>query len=145
MQEKIFEIINKYVSDWNLLKIPVEIANYEYTDFVPLIKDVLKGKTGSLDKVDNYISDLIGIGFENNDVLNDFNKILKSIRDELIINHIKLWLPIESNVIELQGLEITGQWKGIPHFKIGNVHIPIQKELNGVLKFWKSYLKLKQK
>jgi hypothetical protein len=25
----------------------------------------------------------------------------------------------------LQGLEQTGRWAGIPHFKIGNIHIPV--------------------
>jgi RHS repeat-associated protein len=54
---------------------------------------------------------------------------------QIISNAKNLGLPIESNLKGLQGLEITGQWGGIPHFKVGNVHIPIEKGLDGVLKF----------
>ena len=31
------------------------------------------------------------------------------------------------NPTGLQGLEKTGDWAGIPHFKIGHIHIPVQK------------------
>jgi hypothetical protein len=41
---------------------------------------------------------------------------------------------VEGNLKGLQGLEKTGQWANIPHFKIGNVHIPIEKGLENVLK-----------
>ena len=54
---------------------------------------------------------------------------------QIISNAKNLGLPIESNLKGLQGLEKTGQWGGIPHFKVGNVHIPIGKGLDGVLKF----------
>ncbi len=61
---------------------------------------------------------------------------LNATEAQQIINNAKnLGLPIESNLKGLQGLEITGQWGGIPHFKVGNVHIPIEKGLDGVLKF----------
>jgi RHS repeat-associated protein len=54
---------------------------------------------------------------------------------QIINNAKKLGLPIESNLKGLQGLEKTGQWGGVPHFKVGNVHIPIEKGLDGTLKF----------
>lgn len=61
---------------------------------------------------------------------------LNATEAQQIINNAKnLGLPIESNLKGLQGLEITGQWGGIPNFKVGNVHIPIEKGLDGVLKF----------
>jgi len=30
------------------------------------------------------------------------------------------------NPMGLQGLEKTGQWADIPHFKVGSVHIPVE-------------------
>ncbi len=54
---------------------------------------------------------------------------------QIIDNARKLGLSIESNLKGLQGLEITGQWGGIPHFKVGNVHIPIEQGLENILKF----------
>jgi len=36
-------------------------------------------------------------------------------------------IPIDVNPAGLQGLEKTGQWAGIPHFKVGNVHIPVEQ------------------
>ncbi|HRP01015.1 MAG TPA: hypothetical protein PLE30_00035 [Candidatus Kapabacteria bacterium] len=85
MNDKTFDIVNKHVSIWNILNLPEEIAIYEYTDFVPLIIEFLNGNTESLIEINSYISDLIGIGFENSNVLNDFNILLQSIRNELII------------------------------------------------------------
>jgi hypothetical protein len=46
---------------------------------------------------------------------------------QLIENADRLRIPVDLNPTGLQGLEQTGQWAGIPHFKIGNVHIPIIK------------------
>jgi RHS repeat-associated protein len=54
---------------------------------------------------------------------------------QLINNAKALGMTIESNLKGLKGLEQTGQWKGIPHFKIGNTHIPIQSGIEALLKF----------
>jgi hypothetical protein len=44
----------------------------------------------------------------------------------LVENARRLHLVIEDNPAGLQGLEKTGKWAGIPHFKIENIHIPIR-------------------
>lgn len=54
---------------------------------------------------------------------------------QLITNAKNLGLPLENNMAGLMGKEVTGQWAGVPHFKIGNVHIPIAGGLEDVLKF----------
>lgn len=45
--------------------------------------------------------------------------------NQLVINARRLGLRLDLNRAGLQGLERTGQWAGVPHFKIGNVHIPV--------------------
>lgn len=45
---------------------------------------------------------------------------------QVIENAKELGLQLDLNPRGLQGLEVTGKWKGIPHFKVGNVHIPVQ-------------------
>jgi RHS repeat-associated protein len=73
---------------------------------------------------------------KGNASLSRITKPLNSIEAQQIITNAKrLGLHIESNINGLKGLEVTGQWKGIPHFKVGNVHIPIEKGIDGVLKF----------
>ena len=54
---------------------------------------------------------------------------------QIINNAKRVGLKVESNLKGLQGLEKTGQWGGIPHFKIGNIHIPIKEGLHKTLKF----------
>jgi RHS repeat-associated protein len=54
---------------------------------------------------------------------------------QLIDTAKNLNLVINSNSNGLAGIETTGAWAGIAHFKIGNIHIPIQKGLGNVLKF----------
>ncbi len=54
---------------------------------------------------------------------------------QIIENAKKLGIPIESNLSGLMGIEKTGQWAGVPHFKVGNVHIPIEKGISEILKF----------
>ena len=44
---------------------------------------------------------------------------------QILDNAKKLGLSIDLNTAELKGLEVTGQWAGIPHFKVGSVHIPV--------------------
>ncbi|HRP03111.1 MAG TPA: hypothetical protein PLE30_10740 [Candidatus Kapabacteria bacterium] len=85
MNDKTFDIVNKHVAIWNILNLSEEIAISEYTDFAPLIIEFLNGNTESLIEINSYISDLIGIGFENSNVLNDFNTLLQSIRNALIL------------------------------------------------------------
>ncbi|MCH7575313.1 MAG: DUF4157 domain-containing protein [Candidatus Marinimicrobia bacterium] len=47
---------------------------------------------------------------------------------QIIANARKLGIKkFDFNAKGLQGLEKTGQWADIPHFKIGNIHIPVQK------------------
>jgi hypothetical protein len=46
--------------------------------------------------------------------------------DQLVANANRLGLQVDKNAAGVAGLEKTGQWAGVPHFKIGNVHIPIQ-------------------
>jgi len=47
---------------------------------------------------------------------------------QLLDNAKKLGIiKFDFNPKGLEGLEQTGQWKDIPHFKIGSIHIPIQK------------------
>lgn len=73
---------------------------------------------------------------KGNNSLSRIGNPLNSIEAQQIINTAKnLKLPIESNLKGLQGLERTGQWKEVPHFKVGNVHVPIEKGLDNVLKF----------
>jgi hypothetical protein len=45
---------------------------------------------------------------------------------QIIENAKKLDIPVDVNPAGLAGTEITGQWKGIRHFKVGNVHIPVE-------------------
>ena len=73
---------------------------------------------------------------KNNHSLSRIKKPLNATEAQQIIDNAKkLGLTIESNLKGLQGLEITGQWAGVPHFKVGNVHIPIETGLDGVLIF----------
>ncbi|HRP03217.1 MAG TPA: RHS repeat-associated core domain-containing protein [Candidatus Kapabacteria bacterium] len=71
----------------------------------------------------------------NQSLTRQSNPLNKLEAQQIIDNAKKLGLNLEGNLKGLQGLEITGQWGGIPHFKVGNVHIPIGKGLEGVLKF----------
>ena len=89
MVGKIFEIINSYLADWNPLNVPKQIAKSEYTDLIPIIKEVLDGTTSSMDKIEDYLLDIIGIGFENKEVLKDVNNLLVSIRNDLIEKNIE--------------------------------------------------------
>lgn len=57
---------------------------------------------------------------------------------QIIDNSDRLGIPINSNLNGLRGLEKTGQWAKVPHFKIGNVHIPIQKGIADKLRFPKN-------
>jgi hypothetical protein len=45
---------------------------------------------------------------------------------QIIENAKKLNIPVDVNPAGLAGTEITGQWKGIRHFKVGSVHIPVE-------------------
>jgi hypothetical protein len=43
-------------------------------------------------------------------------------------------LNIDLNPAGLMGKEVTGNTAGIPHFKIGNVHVLIEPGLENILK-----------
>jgi hypothetical protein len=45
---------------------------------------------------------------------------------QVIANARRLGLTVDLNAAGLAGQEVTGQWAGIPHFEIGNVHISVQ-------------------
>jgi len=42
-------------------------------------------------------------------------------------NALALRIRLDLNPAGLRGLEKTGRWAGIPHFKVGNVHIPVER------------------
>jgi hypothetical protein len=44
----------------------------------------------------------------------------------VIANAEKLGLQVDKNPQGLLGLEKTGKWAGIPHFKVENIHIPVR-------------------
>jgi hypothetical protein len=61
---------------------------------------------------------------------------LNATEAQLVIDNARrLGITIEHNLNGLQGLEVTGQWARIPHFKIGDVHIPIERGLETILQF----------
>lgn len=37
-----------------------------------------------------------------------------------------LGLQIEANPAGMRGAEVTGRWAGVPHFKVANIHVPVQ-------------------
>jgi RHS repeat-associated protein len=45
---------------------------------------------------------------------------------QVIENAGRLGIPSDLNPAGLQGLEATGRWGDIPHFKVGNIHIPVE-------------------
>jgi len=45
---------------------------------------------------------------------------------QIIANANRLGIVVDLNSAGLKGLEVTGQWAKIPHFKVGNIHIPVQ-------------------
>jgi RHS repeat-associated protein len=103
-------------------------------------RSIFATKTGF--KVEGQLAEIFGNKklFSNwlkgNHSLSRVGNPLNAREAQQIINNAKnLGLPIESNLKGLQGLEITGQWGGVPHFKVGNVHVPIEKGLDGILKF----------
>jgi hypothetical protein len=44
----------------------------------------------------------------------------------IIKNAQRLGLRVDLNPAGLRGLERTGQWGGVPHFKIENIHVPVR-------------------
>jgi hypothetical protein len=56
-------------------------------------------------------------------------------KQQIVDNAKKLGIPIESNLNGLDGLEVTGQWGGVAHFKVGNIHIPIERGVGEAIKF----------
>ena len=73
---------------------------------------------------------------KGNQSLSRVGRPLTAIEAQQIIDNAqKLGLTIENNLKGMQGLEKTGQWANIPHFKVENVHIPIVKGLDELLKF----------
>lgn len=73
---------------------------------------------------------------KGNQSLSRINNPLNAAEAQQLVDVAKrLGLTIENNINGLQGIEVTGQWKGIAHFKIGNIHIPIQKGLETIIKF----------
>ena len=64
---------------------------------------------------------------KGNQSLTRKNNPLNATEAQQVIDNAKrLGIPIENNVKGLVGLEKTGQWAKVPHFKVGNVHIPIE-------------------
>jgi hypothetical protein len=45
---------------------------------------------------------------------------------QVLLNAKRLKIPYNTNPVGLAGSEQTGRWAGIPHFKVGNIHIPVQ-------------------
>ena len=45
---------------------------------------------------------------------------------QIIDNARRLGITPELNPVGLLGKEVKGRWAGIPHFRIGNIHIPVQ-------------------
>jgi hypothetical protein len=45
---------------------------------------------------------------------------------QIIANARRLKIRVDLNPTGLAGLERTGRWAGVPHFKIGRVHIPVR-------------------
>ena len=68
----------------------------------------------------NWLKGNRSLSIKNNPISHDEAR-------EILKNANKLKLKVDLNLNGLKGLERTGQWKGIPHFKIGDVHIPVQK------------------
>lgn len=63
---------------------------------------------------------------KNNQSLTRINNPLSHAEArQVIANARRHGVRLDLNSVGLRGLEKTGQWAGIPHFKVGNVHIPV--------------------
>lgn len=83
-------------------------------------------KTGQLAKIWGD-SRLFKNWIKGNQSLSRINNPLShSEARQIIENAQKHGLKVDLNPTGLQGMEKTGQWANIPHFKVENVHIPIE-------------------
>ena len=159
ISSKVYDNPNKF---YNSVKYAMGLSNYLHSDAITAVYPesifvgggvglgircmrlfrVAKGAVKTGFKVEGQLAQIFGNNklFSNwlkgNHSLSRVGNPLNATEAQQIINNAKkLGMPIESNIKGLQGLEKTGQWGEIPHFKVGNVHIPIEKGLDGVLKF----------
>ncbi len=84
MRKGIFEIINSYLIKWNPLGVPENVVETEYVDFIPIIFDYVSGKNDALKKIEDYLTDLFGVGFENEKLFNETQALLKNVKKSLI-------------------------------------------------------------
>jgi hypothetical protein len=54
------------------------------------------------------------------------NPLSHAEAQQIIENALTLGIKVDTNPSGLAGTEITGNWAGIPHFKVGNVHVPVE-------------------
>jgi RHS repeat-associated protein len=73
---------------------------------------------------------------KNNHSLTRVINPLSADEAQLVIDNAKrLGIELEHNLNGLKGLETSADWGKVPHFKVGNIHIPIQSGLENILIF----------
>jgi hypothetical protein len=96
-----FHLVNQILSEWNPISVPEDIADSEYTTYIPNILRFRSDYDGLVKEMKRIVNDEIGISFDNFD--DDFKqgilllakRIIDSLRENEIISARELSIAID--------------------------------------------------